>query len=66
LATLNHAMNSAEAKHEVRDGVVASERTGRYHWVVQRAFGAAGFETRVLHPLRGWSFREEAQNGPRP
>ena len=36
--------------YQIRDSVVAIERTGRYHKIVQRAFAAAGFETRILHP----------------
>lgn len=37
--------------HQLRDGLVAIERTGRYHRLVQRTFAAAGFETRILHPF---------------
>src|SRR5262249_55337644 len=35
----------------LRDGLVAIERTGGYHRLVQRACAAAGFETRILHPF---------------
>src|SRR5512133_2879053 len=31
-------------QHQLRDGLVAIERTGRYHRLVQRTFAAAGFE----------------------
>jgi transposase len=37
-------------RHDVRDRVAVIERTGRYHLVVRRAFAAAGFETRIIHP----------------
>ncbi len=43
-------MRQAFATHQLRDGLIAIERTGRYHRLVQRAFAAAGFETRILHP----------------
>ena len=41
-------VRQAFAEHQLQDGLVAIERTGRYHRVVQRAFAAAGFETRIL------------------
>ena len=44
VAHLRHAFE----QHQLRDGLVAIERTGRYHRVVQRTFAAAGFETRIL------------------
>jgi transposase len=44
-------VRQAFATHQLRDGLVAIERTGRYHRVVQRSFAAAGFETRILHPF---------------
>jgi transposase len=44
--------------HKLRDGLVAIERTGRYHRVVQRAFAAAGFETRILHPFVTKQYRQ--------
>ena len=50
-------------QHQVRDGVVAIERTGRYHRVVQRAFGAGGFETRILHPFVTKQYRQPVDPG---
>src|SRR3981081_1785634 len=44
-------VRAAFATHDLRDGLVAIERTGRYHRLVQRTFAAAGFATRILHPL---------------
>src|SRR5205823_14111613 len=44
-------VRAAFATHDLRDGLVAIERTGRYHRLVQRTFAAAGFETPLPHPL---------------
>jgi transposase len=45
------ATRDAIARHELRDVLVAVERTGRYHHPIKRAFGAAGFEVRIVHPF---------------
>jgi transposase len=37
--------------HQLQDGLITIERTGRYHRLVQRTFAAAGFETRIIHPF---------------
>jgi hypothetical protein len=42
-------VRQAFAEHHLLDGLVAIERTGRYHRLVQRPFAAAGFETCILH-----------------
>src|SRR5882724_3412676 len=42
---------------------VIVERTGNYHLPVQRAFAAAGFETRVLHPFATKQYRQVADPG---
>jgi transposase len=44
---IRHAFES----HQLRAGIVAIERTGRYHRIVQRNFASTGFETRILHPF---------------
>jgi transposase len=49
--------------HQLRDGLVAIERTGRYHRLVQRTFQAAGFETRILHPFATKQFRQPVDPG---
>ena len=36
-------VREAFAAHQLHDGLVAIERTGRYHRIVQRTFAAAGF-----------------------
>jgi transposase len=53
-------VRAAFAAHDLRDGLVAIERTGRYHRLVQRAFAAAGFETRILHPFVTKQYRQAA------
>jgi transposase len=56
-------VRQAFASHQLRDGLVAIERTGRYHRVVQRAFAAAGFETRILHPFVTKQYRQPVDPG---
>jgi len=56
-------VRQAFATHQLRDGLVAIERTGRYHRVVQRAFAAAGFETRILHPFVTKQYRQPVDPG---
>jgi transposase len=48
---------------QLRDGLVAIERTGRYHRLVQRSFAAAGFETRILHPFVTKQYRQPVDPG---
>jgi len=56
-------VRQAFADHQLRDGLVAIERTGRYHRIVQRAFAAAGFETRILHPFVTKQYRQPVDPG---
>jgi transposase len=51
-------IRGAFAQHQLRDGLVAIERTGRYHCLVQRTFAAAAFETRILHPFVTKQYRQ--------
>src|SRR5262249_4612178 len=46
-----------------RAGLVAIERPGRYHRLVQRAFTAAGFETRIVHPFVTKQYRQGVDPG---
>src|SRR5262245_14486681 len=48
---------------DLKDLLVAIERTGRYHRTVQHAFGAAGFEARIVHPFATKQFRQPADPG---
>jgi transposase len=50
-------------QHQLCDGLVAIERTGRYHRLVQRSFAAAGFETRILHPFVTKQYRQPVDPG---
>jgi transposase len=56
-------VRQAFATHQLRDGLVAIERTGRYHKVVQRAFASAAFETRILHPFVTKQYRQTKDPG---
>lgn len=56
-------LREALDKHCIRDQVVAVERTGNYHLPVKRAFAAAGFETRIVHPFATKQFRQPADPG---
>lgn len=56
-------VRQAFADHQLTDGLIAIERTGRYHRVVQRAFAAAGFETRILHPFVTKQYRQPVDPG---
>jgi transposase len=56
-------LRAAFDAHQLRDGLVAIERTGRYHRVVQRTCAAAGFETRILHPFVTKQYRQPVDPG---
>lgn len=56
-------IRAAFAEHQLHDGLVAIERTGRYHRVVQRTFVAAGFETRIIHPFVTKQYRQPVDPG---
>jgi transposase len=49
--------------HDLRDLIVAIERTGRYHHTVRRAFAAANFETRIVHPFATSRLRQPVDPG---
>ncbi len=51
-------LRQAIATHDLRDQVVAIEQTGAYHRPVQRAYAAAGFEARIVHPSISRHFRQ--------
>ena len=59
LTTLRQSMQT----HQIKDVLVAVERTGRYHQVPQRAFVAGGFEVRIVHPFATKQFRLPADPG---
>jgi transposase len=53
----------AMTDHDLRDLIVAIERTGNYHAPVRRAAVAAGLEARIVHPLASRQFRLPADPG---
>jgi transposase len=50
-------LREAVTQHALGDVLVVVERTGRYHHVPRRAFAAAGFEVRIVHPFATKQFR---------
>jgi len=56
-------IRQAFVEHQLHDGLVAIERTGRYHRIVQRTFAAAGFETRIVHPFVTKQYRQPVDPG---
>src|SRR6266404_1718895 len=56
-------LQQAFTEHQLHDGLVAIERTGRYHRLVQRTCAAAGFETRILHPFATKQYRQPVDPG---
>ena len=57
------SVRAAMARHRIKDVIVVVERTGRYHGPIQRAFGKAGFEVRILHPYTTKQYRLPADPG---
>lgn len=56
-------IRQALQRHAIRDQLVAVERTGRYHQPVRRAFAAAGFDTRIVHPFATSRLRQPRHPG---
>jgi transposase len=56
-------LRQAVAGYRLTDLIIAVERTGRYHLPARRAFAAAGFEVRVVHPYATKRFRQPADPG---
>jgi transposase len=56
-------LRQAITDHDLRDHIVAVERTGSYHLPVKRTFVAAGFEVRTVHPYATKQFRLVANPG---
>src|SRR5437588_5761590 len=48
------------SQHVLRHLLVAIQRPGEYHRPVQRAFRAAGWDTRLVHPFASKQFRQPA------
>ena len=45
---------------KIQDMIVVIERTGKFHHPAKRAFAAAGFEVRIIHPFATKQFRQPA------
>jgi transposase len=60
LEALTQQVRQACQVHDLRQVLVAIERTGRYHHAVRDAFRRAQFETRVVHPFTSKRFRQPA------
>jgi transposase len=63
LGDFTDRIRRAAAEHDLRDTIVAIERTGNYHAPIKRAAVAAGLEARVVHPLASKPFRLAADPG---
>jgi transposase len=60
LDALTAEVRQACQVHDLRDVLVAIQRTGRYHHAVRDAFRRAQFETRIVHPFTSKRFRQPA------
>lgn len=60
LQTMIRDVRETAARSNIRDMIVAIERTGRYHAIVQRACVRAKLETRLVHPFATKQFRQPA------
>jgi transposase len=63
LAAALDQVRQAMRAHDLKDLIVAIERTGRYHHPVRHAFAAAGFEARIVHPFATSRLRQPADPG---
>jgi transposase len=56
-------LQNARQKHDLRDLIVAIERTGRYHHVPHHLFAANGDEVRLVHPFTSKQYRQATDPG---
>ncbi len=56
-------IRQALSEHDLRDFVVAIERTGEYHRPVQRAFRQLGWDVRLVHSFATYQYRQPADPG---
>lgn len=56
-------LQAARKEHDLRDLIVAIERTGRYHHIPQRLFAANGDEVRLVHPFTSKQHRTTTDPG---
>lgn len=50
-------LKQAIEKHGIKDTIVVVEMTGTYHKIIWRAFRAAGYDTRIVHPFASSHYR---------
>jgi hypothetical protein len=53
-------IHQSQQERHIQDTIVVVERTGNYYLPVKRAFAAAGFDTRVIHPFATKQYRMQA------
>jgi transposase len=56
-------LREAITRCHLKDQMIVVERTGNYHLPVKRAFAAARFETRIVHPFATRQYRQAADPG---
>jgi len=56
-------LKAAREQHDLRDLIIAVERTGRYHQIPQRLFAANGNEVRLVHPFTSKQHRTTTDPG---
>jgi transposase len=56
IAAINHQIKVSS----IKDMIAVVERTGKFHHPAKRAFTAAGFEVRIVHPFSTKQFRQPA------
>jgi transposase len=56
-------LRQAQQRHDLRDLVVALERTGESHRPPPPAFRQAGYDTRLVHPFTTQQYRQPADPG---
>jgi transposase len=63
LQAVMERLREALERHNIKDQLVAVERTGRYHHIIRDAFLAAGYEVRLVHPFTTNRFRQPSDPG---
>jgi len=58
-----NAIRDAIKRYDLKDFVIAVERTGRYHQPIKRAMADHRFEVRIVHPFATKQFRMPANPG---
>lgn len=57
------SLRQAMTQHDIKEVIIAIERTGDYHLPVKRAFTKADFACRIVHPFATKRFRDPANPG---